>query len=225
MADLTFPELQRQMQLEKNKKQGVSYAFRNAEQIYTKFKELDSGWIVILNDKLIEIAGRLFVESTAIAKKGDEQYSAVGYAEHNTVPVFKTGNKQMQEPQWTGAVSSYARKYALQGLFAIGEKDVDEYQIQDAQNNQNNQKQATNKTQQTQYINDVQLQQIYNGINQLAQMTNQNPDIVASGILVRYSINDFRAVPSGHFNEVINYIKSLMPQQNPNPNQINFNDL
>ena len=33
----------------------------------------------------------------------------------------------MQVPQWTGAVSSYARKYALQGLFGIGEKDVDEY--------------------------------------------------------------------------------------------------
>lgn len=222
MADLTFPELQRQMQLEKNRKQGVSYAFRNAEQIYTKFKELDSGWIVILNDKLIEIAGRLFVESTAVAKKGDEQYSAVGYAEHNTVPVFKTGNKQMQEPQWTGAVSSYARKYALQGLFAIGEKDVDEYQIQDNQTNQNIQ---NNPKQQTQYINDNQLQQIYNSINQLAQMTNQNPDIVASGILVRYNINDFRAVPSGHFNEVINYIKSLMPQQRPSQNQTNFNDL
>lgn len=222
MTDLTFPELQRQMQLEKNRKQGVSYAFRNAEQIYTKFKELDSGWIVILNDKLIEIAGRLFVESTAVAKKGDEQYSAVGYAEHNTVPVFKTGNKQMQEPQWTGAVSSYARKYALQGLFAIGEKDVDEYQIQDNQTNQNIQ---NNPKQQTQYINDNQLQQIYNSINQLAQMTNQNPEIVASGIMVRYNINDFRAVPSGHFNEVINYIKSLMPQQRPSQNQTNFNDL
>lgn len=222
MTDLTFPELQRQMQLEKNRKQGVSYAFRNAEQIYTKFKELDSGWIVILNDKLIEIAGRLFVESTAVAKKGDEQYSAVGYAEHNTVPVFKTGNKQMQEPQWTGAVSSYARKYALQGLFAIGEKDVDEYQIQDNQTNQNIQ---NNPKQQTQYINDNQLQQIYNSINQLAQMTNQNPEIVASGIMVRYSINDFRAVPSGYFNEVINYIKSLMPQQRPSQKQTNFNDL
>ena len=31
----------------------------------------------------------------------------------------------MQVPQWTGAVSSYAGKYALQGLFGIGEEDVD----------------------------------------------------------------------------------------------------
>lgn len=225
MGDLTFPELQRQMQLEKGRKEGVNYAFRNAEQIYTKFKELDSGWIVILNDELVEISNRLFVRSTAIARKGDEQYTSTAYAEHNTVPVFKTGNKQMQEPQWTGAVSSYARKYALQGLFAIGEKDVDEYQVQDEQQTTQNHQTQNNQSQQTQYINDAQIQQIYNGINQLAQMTNQNPDIVASGILVRYSINDFRAVPTEHFNEVINYIKSLMPQQRPNQNQTNFNDL
>ena len=221
MGDLTFPELQRQMQLEKGRKEGVNYAFRNAEQIYTKFKELDSGWIVILNDELVEISNRLFVRSTAIARKGDEQYTSTAYAEHNTVPVFKSGNKQMQEPQWTGAVSSYARKYALQGLFAIGEKDVDEYQVQDEQQTTQNHQTQNNQSQQTQYINDAQIQQIYNGINQLAQMTNQNPDIVANGIMQNYNINDFHAVPSEFFNEVVNYIKSLMPQQN----QTNFNDL
>lgn len=221
MGDLTFPELQRQMQLEKGRKEGVNYAFRNAEQIYTKFKELDSGWIVILNDELVEISNRLFVRSTAIARKGDEQYTSTAYAEHNTVPVFKTGNKQMQEPQWTGAVSSYARKYALQGLFAIGEKDVDEYQVQDEQQNTQNHQTQNNQSQQTQYINDAQIQQIYNGINQLAQMTNQNPDMVASGILVNYNIKDFHEVPSEFFNEVVNYIKSLIPQQN----KTNFNDL
>ncbi|MCY7152211.1 ERF family protein [Streptococcus gallolyticus subsp. gallolyticus] len=221
MEDLTFPELQRQMQLEKGRKEGVNYAFRNAEQIYTKFKELDSGWIVILNDELIEISNRLFVRTTAVARKGDEQYTSTAYAEHNTVPVFKTGNKQMQEPQWTGAVSSYARKYALQGLFAIGEKDVDEYQAQDEQQNTQNHQTQNNQSQQSQYINDAQVQQIYNGINQLAQMTNQNPDMVASGILVNYNIKDFHEVPSEFFNEVVNYIKSLMPQQN----KTNFNDL
>ena len=117
----------------------------------------------------------------------------------------------MDASQITGAASSYARKYALNGIFLIDDaKDADANEYQ---------------KQQKQYINDNQLQQIYNGINQLAQMTNQNPDIVASGILVRYNINDFRAVPTEHFNEVINYIKSLMPQQRPNQNQINFNDL
>lgn len=213
MEDLTFPQIQQRMQLAKKKAQDVKYTFRKAEDIYTAFKELKTDWELTVDYDLTEIAGRLFVKAIARIAKGEERHETTGYAELSSVPVFNTKRgqvKQMQEPQWTGAVSSYAGKYALQGLFAIGEKDVDEYPVQDNQ---------------TQYINDNQLQQIHNGINQLAQMTNQNPDIVASGILVRYNINDFRAVPSGYFNEVINYIKSLMPQQNPNQNQTNFNDL
>lgn len=228
MENLTFPELQQRMQLAKKKTQDVKYAFRNAEDIYTAFKELKTDWYVTVKYDLTEVAGRLFVKATAKAAKDGEHHRTTAYAELSSVPVFNTKKgqiKQMQDPQWTGAVSSYAGKYALQGLFAIGEKDVDEYQVQDEQQTTQNHQTQNNQSQQTQYINDNQLQQIYNGINQLAQMTNQNPDIVASGILVRYNINDFRAVPTEHFNEVINYIKSLMPQQRPNQNQINFNDL
>lgn len=212
MGDLTFPELQQRMQLAKKKTQDVKYAFRNAEDIYTAFKELKTDWYVIVKYDLTEVAGRLFVKATAKAAKDGEQHQTTAYAELSSVPVFNTKKgqiKQMQDPQWTGAVSSYAGKYALQGLFAIGEKDVDEYTVQDEQG------------QQTQYINDAQIQQIYNDINQLAQMTNQDPNYVANGIMQNYNINDFHAVPSEFFNEVVNYIKSLMPQQN----QTNFNDL
>ena len=93
--------------------------------------------------------------------------------------------------------------------------------MQDEQQTTQNHQTQNNQSQQTQYINDAQIQQIYNGINKLAQMTNQNPDIVASSILVNYNIKDFHEVPSEFFNEVVNYIKSLIPQQN----QTNFNDL
>ena len=212
MGDLTFPELQQRMQLAKKKTQDVKYAFRNAEDIYTAFKELKTDWYVIVKYDLTEVAGRLFVKATAKAAKDGEQHQTTAYAELSSVPVFNTKKgqiKQMQDPQWTGAVSSYAGKYALQGLFAIGEKDVDEYPVQDEQG------------QQTQYINDAQIQQIYNSINQLAQTTNQDPNYVANGIMQNYNINDFHAVPSEFFNEVVNYIKSLMPQQN----KTNFNDL
>ncbi|MDY2776310.1 MAG: ERF family protein [Streptococcus infantarius] len=224
MENLTFPELQQRMQLAKKKTQDVKYAFRNAEDIYTAFKELKTDWYVIVKYDLTEVAGRLFVKATAKAAKDGEQHQTTAYAELSSVPVFNTKKgqiKQMQDPQWTGAVSSYAGKYALQGLFAIGEKDVDEYQVQDEQQTTQNHQTQNNQSQQTQYINDAQIQQIYNGINKLAQMTNQNPDIVASGILVNYNIKDFHEVPSEFFNEVVNYIKSLIPQQN----QTNFNDL
>lgn len=130
MAKLTFSELQKKMQLQKQKKQGVNYAFRNAEEIYTKFKEINTDWELTASDDLVMIGDRIFVKSIATVTDGEKQFQSVGFAELDTVPVFNTQKgqiKQMQVPQWTGAVSSYARKYALQGLFGIGEKDVDEY--------------------------------------------------------------------------------------------------
>lgn len=195
------------------------YSYRNAEDILNAIKPL-----------LWENECTAFFRKDVIEQVGDRYYLVATFdfvdistGEKITVEARareKEKKKGMDASQITGAASSYARKYALNGIFLIDDaKDADtnEYQKQ--------QKQGANTKQQKQYINDNQLQQIYNGINQLAQMTNQNPDIVASGILVRYKINDFRAVPTEHFNEVINYIKSLMPQQRPNQNQINFNDL
>lgn len=130
MTKLSFPELQKKMQLEKKKSKDVKYAFRNAEDIYTKFKEINTDWELTVFDDLLTVGERIFVKSTATVTNGEKQFQSVGFAELDTVPVLNTQKgqfKQMQVPQWTGAVSSYARKYALQGLFGIGEKDVDEY--------------------------------------------------------------------------------------------------
>ena len=131
---MSFSELQTKMQVGKTSKQGVKYNFRNAEDIFTHFKTLNSGWEINVSDDLVEVGNRIFVKATATAKKDDEVRSATRFAELDTVPIlntkdYKTGElkqvQQMQVPQWTGAVSSYAGKYALQGLFGIGEEDVD----------------------------------------------------------------------------------------------------
>ena len=130
MTKLSFSELQKKMQLEKKTSKDVKYAFRNAEDIYTKFKEINTDWELTVLDDLLMVGERIFVKSTATVTNGEKQFQSVGFAELDTVPVLNTQKgqfKQMQAPQWTGAVSSYARKYALQGLFGIGEKDVDEY--------------------------------------------------------------------------------------------------
>lgn len=130
MTKLSFSELQKKMQLEKKTSKDVKYAFRNAEDIYTKFKEINTDWELTVLDDLLMVGERIFVKSTATVTGGEKQFQSVGFAELDTVPVLNTQKgqfKQMQVPQWTGAVSSYARKYALQGLFGIGEKDVDEY--------------------------------------------------------------------------------------------------
>lgn len=212
MADLTFPELQRQMQLGKQKKQGVSYSFRNVENITTKFKELDSGWVLTFEDcDPIELQGRLFYKAVAVVNKGDEVHKAPGYAELSEVPIIKTrtGNtiQQMQVPQWTGAVSSYARKYAVQGLFAIGEKDVDEYPVEESQEQgQTNQQQQPQEQNQVRYIDNIQCQEIIKSIEEIAMIKGVLFDTIANFVLNKYQIDDFHKVPVDGYNIVMDYL-------------------
>lgn len=112
------------------------------QKIFSHFKTLNSGWELTVSDELVELIGRIFIKATATVKLDGEQHQATRYAELDSVPVlntkdYKTGEpkqiQQMQVPQWTGAVSSYAGKYALQGLFGIGEEDVDAIVTEDTQ--------------------------------------------------------------------------------------------
>ena len=130
----SFAQLQKKMQVPKIQKGGVSYSFRNAEEIDTHFKKVSDGWTLVFDDTIVNFGERLFYIAKAIVEREEDgkKYSSQGIAELTEVPVIttKTGKtiQQMQAPQWTGAVGSYARKYALQGLFAMGEEDVDKYQ-------------------------------------------------------------------------------------------------
>lgn len=216
MASLTFPELQQKMQLEKKKSKDVKYAFRNAEDIYTTFKELKSDWSVIVTDELIELVGKIFVKATAVAfnDETDERYQSTAYAEMSPVPVLNTQKgqiKQMQDPQWTGAVSSYARKYALQGLFAIGEKDIDEYPVEESQEQgQTNQQQKPNnqqaQEQQVRYIDNIQYQEIIKNVEEFATIKGAPFDTVANFALSKYQIDDFHKVPVDGYNIVMEYL-------------------
>ena len=132
MEEMTFTELQQKMQLEKKKEGTAKYASRHVEDIYNVFKSLKSNWSVVVNYDLVEFSGKTFIKAIATASNREEKEQAVAFAELSPVPILKTRNgdlKQMNEPQWVGAVQSYAGKYALQALFAIGEEDVDHFEV------------------------------------------------------------------------------------------------
>lgn len=229
MASITFLELQQKMQLEKKKSKDVKYAFRNAEDIYTTFKELKSDWSVIVTDELIELAGKIFVKATAAAfnDETNEKYQSTAYSELSPVPVFNTQKgqiKQMQEPQWTGAVSSYARKYALQGLFAIGEKDVDDLPVSEDQqqiSNQNQKQEPENKQSQSDLISNDQYKEVYGKVRIWAQLKNANFDQVANYVLQHFKIRDFHDIPEEHFETVMGYLNSQIAKAQGQ----NFNNL
>jgi len=92
------------------------YNYRNLEDILNIVKPLccDAGLVLTITDELQEVAGRLFVKSTAtVAYTDNSSISASAYAQH------ATNKKGCDEAQLTGLTTSYARKYACQGLFAI----------------------------------------------------------------------------------------------------------
>ncbi len=74
---------------------------------------IPEGVILYLTDDVVMFGDRFYVKATAALKYGNQLIAAVGWARE------PKEQKGMAEPQITGAASSYARKYALNGLFAI----------------------------------------------------------------------------------------------------------
>lgn len=100
------------------------YAYRNAEDILEAVKPLcaETGTVVLLSDEILNIGNRFYVKATAalIDAETQTQLTVSAYARE------EEEKKGMDGSQVTGASSSYARKYALNGLFAIDDtKDSD----------------------------------------------------------------------------------------------------
>lgn len=196
MENMTFTELQQRMQLEKKQERNAKYASRHAEDIYNTFKSLKSNWSVVVNYELVEFANKTFVKGIATASNREEKEQAVAFAELSPVPILKTRNgdlKQMTEPQWTGAVQSYAGKYALQSLFAIGDQDVDHFEVSDdsLRQNQTHNPHPHQNNQQPNFISNEQHDTIMQLINELALITGQAVETVAKYYLGKYKLNDF----------------------------------
>ena len=98
------------------------YAYRSCEDILEAVKPLLQKYeaALTIGDEIIAVADRIYVKATATLKGKDGEVSVSAYARE---PASKKGS---DESQITGAASSYARKYALNGLFAIDDaKDAD----------------------------------------------------------------------------------------------------
>lgn len=96
------------------------YHYRSCEDILGAVKPLLNGCALIVTDEIQMIGDRFYVVATAKLTDGKETVEAKGYARE------ELQKKGMDASQLTGATSSYARKYALNGLFAIDDaKDAD----------------------------------------------------------------------------------------------------
>ena len=100
------------------------YSYRSAEDILTAVKPLlaEYACTLVISDDIVGVEGRVYVKATAVLAESESDYSiqVQGFARE------AESRKGMDDSQITGSASSYARKYALNGLFAIDDtKDAD----------------------------------------------------------------------------------------------------
>lgn len=132
-------KIQAELHCKKNQSNDFGgYKYRSAEQILEAVKPMLNGAVILLSDKIINIdtdtveqvtdengkvtkivkkSPRCYVEATATFVDGDFSTSVTAYAREDNVL------KGMSSAQVTGACSSYARKYALNGLLCIDNTD------------------------------------------------------------------------------------------------------
>lgn len=112
--------IQRGLKVPKNQFNSFGkYKYRSCEDIIEHAKPIcnKEGLTLSLSDEIIEVGGRVYVKATATLTDGEKTFSCSGIAREAET------KKGMDDSQITGATSSYARKYALNGLFAIDDTE------------------------------------------------------------------------------------------------------
>lgn len=99
------------------------YKYRSCEDILAALKPLlkQTDCTLTISDDIMQVGSRFYIKATAtLTNEKGEQATVTAFARE------EDSKKGMDASQVTGAASSYARKYALNGLFAIDDtKDAD----------------------------------------------------------------------------------------------------
>lgn len=161
------------------------YNYRNCEDILEAIKPLclKYGAVVLIDDYVSQIGERFYVKAKAslIDIDTQEEVYACAYARESE------NKKGMDSAQVTGATSSYARKYALNGLFCIDDtKDVDTQEYQEKKRMNNNQSKNANDYEQVGIEQATLLGEIDKRVEELS---NLGVDIKSEGSL--HFINKF----------------------------------
>ena len=133
MSELTLRQKLLKVQLElkapkSNFNKFGGFYYRSLEDILEAVKPLldKHGLTLTISDEPIMIGDRFYIKATARLSDGKENLEVTAYARE------AAGKKGMDEAQVTGASSSYARKYCLNGLFLIDDtKDPDTNEFQE----------------------------------------------------------------------------------------------
>ncbi len=161
-------KIQKELKAPKNQYNSFGkYKYRSTEDIMEGLKPLLSreNLTLVVSDEVVAIGSRFYVKATCIVSDKEKELA------RNTAFAREADTKKgMDVAQVTGAASSYARKYALSGLFLCDDtKDTDSY------DNQQQQQQSYNNPVQQQPQQQVNNHQVNNQQTQSQQQSCTQP--------------------------------------------------
>jgi hypothetical protein len=185
-------EVQTRLKAPKNQYNSFGkYSYRNCEDILEALKPIlhEVGATIIISDEVVSVNERYYVKATV--KFIDTETGEVVEASANARE--EDNKKGMDSSQLTGSTSSYARKYALNGLFAIDDtKDSDFTNTHD--------KEDKKKT--LEVISEAQAKRMY----MLAK--GKDPDIIKQ-ILSNAGFNASRDITKDKYNAICEAIEAI----------------
>lgn len=179
------------------------YAYRSCEDILEGLKPilLSNKATVFINDEIVFIEGRFYIKATVTfldVETGEK-------IENSAFAREEESKKGMDGSQVTGACSSYARKYALNGMFAIDDtKDADatnEHVKSKSIANKTNTTPATSNKTNTGLITDKQKKMLF-------AISNGKTDEVKE-ILGKYGYTSSSEIKMKDFNNICDEIRNL----------------
>lgn len=201
-------KVQTELKAPKNRKNTFGkYNYRSCEDILEAVKPIlkEIKASIFLLDSIQEIAGRVYVEASAyfidVEQPDMPQIYVTAYARE---PQDKKG---MDEPQITGTASSYARKYALNGLLLIDDvkdPDSDEYRNETEQKVKGSAKKPreTDASVLDDYVNAEQIATL--------KMLLQKADITEEKFCGVYSMAVVTELPSAKYDEAVKRLEAAI---------------
>lgn len=127
-------KIQKELKAPKNQRNNFgNYNYRSCEDIMEAIKPLLWKATLTVSDEVVLVWDRIYVKATATIKEWENSESTTAFARE------PQEQKGMNEAQITWSASSYARKYALNWLFAIDDtKDADATNTHGKEENKNN---------------------------------------------------------------------------------------
>ena len=169
------------------------YNYRSCEDILEGLKPClqETKTAVTVNDEIVQIGDRYYVKATATLFdcESGESVSNTAYARE------EESKKGMDASQVTGATSSYARKYALNGLFCIDD-------VKDADTRDNRQEEAKKQKQDEEETKEIENMKISKVKADVLHKRCADEGVAEAKIFELYKVSDFSELTEKKFRNI-----------------------